>query len=165
MIDASSGVIAGTPTTAGKYATTVTATDDDELAETASFTWTIGAGPAITDPGVQASIAGTPVATTIGATGGIAPYTWTVIGLPAVIALLTLRAGSRPGVDPPGRGAERSRQATFVTLGQNPPGPVYQTRTTGRGGVDSGPPLRTASDAEPPPWSRRKMTSATPLWS
>jgi endo-1,4-beta-xylanase len=41
-IDSGTGVISGTPTTAGRYSVTVTVTDKTGASGTASFTWTIG---------------------------------------------------------------------------------------------------------------------------
>lgn len=43
-INASTGAISGTPTTAGAYTTTVTVTDSTGAAGTATFTWTISTG-------------------------------------------------------------------------------------------------------------------------
>ncbi|MEU5116703.1 M4 family metallopeptidase [Streptomyces longwoodensis] len=43
-INSSTGVISGTPTTAGTYSTTVTVTDSTGASGTASFTWTVGTG-------------------------------------------------------------------------------------------------------------------------
>jgi aminopeptidase S len=51
-INASSGLISGTPTTAGTYNVTVTATDSASASGSASFTWTIsGTGGGCTSPG------------------------------------------------------------------------------------------------------------------
>jgi hypothetical protein len=41
-VDATTGAITGTPTTAGTYSVTITATDNGGTQGTASFTWTIG---------------------------------------------------------------------------------------------------------------------------
>ncbi|MGJ5761162.1 M4 family metallopeptidase [Streptomyces galbus] len=43
-INSSTGVVSGTPTTAGTYSTTVTVTDSTGASGTASFTWTVGTG-------------------------------------------------------------------------------------------------------------------------
>lgn len=43
-INASSGLISGTPTTAGTYSTTVTATDSTGPSGSTSFTWTVSSG-------------------------------------------------------------------------------------------------------------------------
>ena len=57
-INSSSGLISGTPTTAGTYSTTVTATDTAGASGSASFTWTIsssggGGGNAIVNGGFE----------------------------------------------------------------------------------------------------------------
>jgi putative Ig domain-containing protein/phospholipase D-like protein len=43
-VSSSTGLISGTPTTAGSYSVTVTATDTTGAKGTASFTWTVGSG-------------------------------------------------------------------------------------------------------------------------
>ncbi|MFJ8790687.1 M4 family metallopeptidase [Streptomyces sp. NPDC102462] len=43
-VNGSTGLISGTPTTAGSYSTTVTVTDSTGAKGTASFTWTVGSG-------------------------------------------------------------------------------------------------------------------------
>ena len=51
-INSSTGVISGTPTTAGTYSSTVTATDAASASRIATFTWTIsGTGGGCTSPG------------------------------------------------------------------------------------------------------------------
>ncbi|WP_084725142.1 putative Ig domain-containing protein, partial [Streptacidiphilus melanogenes] len=61
----SSGLISGTPTTAGTSNVTVTATDSTGASGSASFTWTIGPGDTetvtVTNPGNQTTTAGTTV--------------------------------------------------------------------------------------------------------
>ncbi|GLW93999.1 putative Ig domain-containing protein [Actinokineospora globicatena] len=87
------GVISGTPTTAGNYTVTVTATPATGTPGSASFTWTITAPPAgdaeVTDPGDQTGRVGTPVNLTLRATGATAPYTWSAVGLPTGLSIST----------------------------------------------------------------------------
>jgi hypothetical protein len=63
----SSGLISGTPTTAGTYSVTVTATDTTSASGTASFTWTISSGSSggcsspgqkLTNPGFESGATG-----------------------------------------------------------------------------------------------------------
>ena len=73
-ISSSSGLISGTPTTAGTYSVTVTATDTTGASGSASFTWTIsssgGTGSSVTNGGFET-----------GSASG-----WTVSGNSSVIA-------------------------------------------------------------------------------
>ncbi|HRY14671.1 MAG TPA: putative Ig domain-containing protein, partial [Candidatus Competibacteraceae bacterium] len=82
----SNGTFSGTPTTAGTFALTVEATDSSGLKGTGTVTVTIaeqggGTGEplAVTLNTPPAATAGTPYSTVLGtATGGTAPYTWTI---------------------------------------------------------------------------------------
>ena len=60
-IDASSGSITGTPTTAGTYAVVVTATDGAGYSATDSFTWTVTSNVAVTAPSSPISPTGSPI--------------------------------------------------------------------------------------------------------
>lgn len=66
-INASSGLISGTPTTAGTYSTTVTAKDTTNASGSATFTWTVSAsggtgcaspGQKLTNPGFESGSTG-----------------------------------------------------------------------------------------------------------
>jgi prepilin-type N-terminal cleavage/methylation domain-containing protein len=83
----SAGQITGTPTVAGTYNVTLTATDARKLAGTAAFTWTINPAPTVTNPGNRVSPAMSPVTLPVAATGGTAPVTWGATGLPAGLAI------------------------------------------------------------------------------
>jgi streptogramin lyase/PKD repeat protein len=80
------GVLSGTPTANGTSVFAVTATDASGCTGTASYTVTIGGGcPSIdlnptTLPNARV---GVPYSQTVAATGGAAPYTFSVTGLPA----------------------------------------------------------------------------------
>ena len=73
-----SGLVTGTPTTAGSSAVSVTVTDSAANAsKTVSFTWTVYTPLAGTNPGSQTSTVNTAIATLqLGATGGTGTYTW-----------------------------------------------------------------------------------------
>ena len=60
-IDPSSGVISGTPTTAGSYAVTITATDNAGASGSATFNWTITNTVTVTSPGDQSNVSGTAI--------------------------------------------------------------------------------------------------------
>src|ERR1035438_9727201 len=86
----SSGVLSGTPTTSGHSSLVVSVTDSAAIAPVAaSYTVTV-TPPTVTVttsqlvPGVQTVVY---PATTLAATGGKGPYTWSVTGLPAGLAL------------------------------------------------------------------------------
>ena len=86
-INSSSGLVSGTPTTAGTYATKLTATDTAKAAGTASFTWTTGAAPVVAQPGARAAVKGTAVSQPMSASGAKSPYTWSATGLPAGLSI------------------------------------------------------------------------------
>jgi hypothetical protein len=60
-VNASSGVISGTPNTAGTYSVTITATDNAGFDATASFTWTVTNTVSVTNPGSQSDISGSAI--------------------------------------------------------------------------------------------------------
>jgi hypothetical protein len=60
-IDPNTGTISGTPTTAGSYSVTITATDDAGYSSSASFTWTITNSVTVTSPGDQSNVTGTAI--------------------------------------------------------------------------------------------------------
>ena len=51
VIASATGLITGTPTSAGSYPVTLTATDSQSLAGSTSFTWAITNSVAVTNPG------------------------------------------------------------------------------------------------------------------
>ena len=61
-IGSHSGSITGTPTTAGSYPVTITATDTDGYSGNTSFTWKITNAVSVTNPGAQSSVSGTAIA-------------------------------------------------------------------------------------------------------
>jgi hypothetical protein len=93
-IGASTGTISGTPATnsGSPFSVVVTATDGNGATGSKSYTLTVNAaapGLSITGPSsLPAGTAGTAYSnTTITATGGTAPYTWSATGLPAGLAI------------------------------------------------------------------------------
>ena len=83
-INSSSGLISGTPTTAGSNSVTVTATDTTGAHGSASFTWTINAATGntvtVTNPGNQTGTVGTAVSLQIQATDSASGQTLTYSG-------------------------------------------------------------------------------------
>ncbi len=68
-IDPSSGLITGTPTTAGSYGVTITVVDSASFAAQVSFIWTITNTVSVTNPGNQSNPSGTAIsALSVGAT-------------------------------------------------------------------------------------------------
>ncbi|HKN71090.1 MAG TPA: putative Ig domain-containing protein, partial [Terriglobales bacterium] len=93
-LNAATGAISGTPTTAGTTTFTVTVTDSEATPKTAtSATLTITVNPAVsvTTNSLPAGVVGTvyPAGTTLQAAGGVSPYTWAVTtgSLPAGLTL------------------------------------------------------------------------------
>jgi hypothetical protein len=81
------GVLSGTPALPGSYAVTATVTDSKGAAATARFTLTLAAAPlAIATTSLPDGRVQSAYSATLAATGGVTPYTWTVLGLPAGIA-------------------------------------------------------------------------------
>jgi hypothetical protein len=87
-IDAT-GYISGTPTTAGTYNTVVSVTDAAKTkVSTASFNWTIIAGPSIDwTTTVRNDNVTDAVNLAIPISGGTTPYTWTATNLPPGISI------------------------------------------------------------------------------
>ena len=77
-LNATTGVISGTPTTAGNYSFTMTATDANGFAGSQSYAVTVAAPITITPATLPAGTVGTTYSQTITANGGIAPFTYTV---------------------------------------------------------------------------------------
>ena len=90
MLTASTGRIAGTPTTPNTYNVTATVSDGT-LSATQSFTWTIqtaNAAPTLTNPGNQTATVGqATVLQLVGSDPNGNPLTYTATGLPAGLAL------------------------------------------------------------------------------
>ena len=87
----SAGVISGTPTTAGSFTFQVTVIDSAQGSASGSFTIKINPAPlVITTTSLPGGTMGTAyTATTLAATGGTPPYTWSVAtgGLPSGLAI------------------------------------------------------------------------------
>ncbi|MHB8681558.1 MAG: Ig domain-containing protein [Acidimicrobiales bacterium] len=89
-LNASTGAISGTPSTAGNYSPTFTVTDAESPAQTASATLpiAISGSLSITSPSPLAgATVGQPYSVTLTASGGSPPYTWSATGLPPGLAV------------------------------------------------------------------------------
>jgi len=83
-LTAATGEISGTPTTATAGASiTVTLTDARGKAATATFTMVITPMVSITTATLPGLVVGTAYSETLAASGGTAPYTWAMTGLPS----------------------------------------------------------------------------------
>jgi large repetitive protein len=88
-LDASTGVISGKPTTATSASPTFTVKDTNCATTTKTLTLTVVTNLAITTGVLPSGRVGTPYATTLAASGGTAPLTWSVTAgtLPAGLSL------------------------------------------------------------------------------
>jgi hypothetical protein len=92
-INSSTGLISGTPTTAGTSSVTVAATDTTGASGTATFTWTVnpaaGNTVTVTNPGAQSTIVNTPVSLQITATDSASGQSlaYSAVGLPAGMSI------------------------------------------------------------------------------
>ncbi|WP_426504515.1 cellulose binding domain-containing protein [Dactylosporangium sp. McL0621] len=142
----SSGLISGTPSAAGSFTVTVTATDTTGAAGSTTFTWTIaGNGPGntvtVTNPGDQAGTVGTPVSgvqvhaadsaagqmLTYSATGlptglSIAPSTGLVSGTPTTAGSFTVTVTATDTT-----GSSGSAAFTWTITGSTPTGTCHVT--------------------------------------
>jgi len=89
-----SGLITGTPTAAGSFGVTVTATDSSGASGSTSFTWSVagnGTGDTVTvtDPGDQTGTVGTPVSLQIRASSSLPgpALTYSATGLPPGLSI------------------------------------------------------------------------------
>ena len=92
-ISSTTGLISGTPTTAGSNSVTVTAKDTTGASGSASFTWTINAATGntvtVTNPGSQTGTVGTAASLQISATDSASgqTLTYSATGLPAGLSI------------------------------------------------------------------------------
>jgi hypothetical protein len=87
-IGTSNGQITGTPTTAGTYSVTVSATDDADYAASTAFNWDVSNTVGVTNPGTQSSTTGNPVSVQItGTDSGGLPLTYDASGLPPGLSI------------------------------------------------------------------------------
>ncbi|MGX7680787.1 putative Ig domain-containing protein [Jatrophihabitans sp. DSM 45814] len=78
----SAGKIAGVATTVGTYTVTATATDSFTNPGSTNFTWNVVAPAVVSSPGNQTGEVGVSESLSISATGGTAPYTWSLANQP-----------------------------------------------------------------------------------
>jgi heme exporter protein D len=86
-INATTGLISGTPSAAWISTVKVTVADSLEIPASVSFPMTVTTPVTITIPGAQKTGNGTPVSLTLAATGGSGTYTWAATNLPAGLAI------------------------------------------------------------------------------
>jgi hypothetical protein len=89
-IDPASGVISGTPTTAGAFDVTITATDDSGFSAEVSFPWTVVNTVTVTDPGNQSGLSGTAITPFLVAasdSSSTATLTYSAAGLPTGVSI------------------------------------------------------------------------------
>ncbi len=77
-LGASTGLLSGTPTTAGSYAFTVKVTDSGGLSATEAVTLAVIAGPSLSFPAPPAGWTNTVYSNTLTVSGGTSPFAWSV---------------------------------------------------------------------------------------
>ncbi len=88
------GLCSGTPTTGGSYPLTLKVTDGNSFSTTQMLTLTVSAGPlTITTTTLPGATNGTPYSTTLAASGGVSPYTWSLNSGTLAPAGLAISAG------------------------------------------------------------------------
>jgi large repetitive protein len=144
----STGLLSGTPTTAGSYSFTVKVTDHSGLSDTQSVSMTIIAGPSLNFPAPPAGWTHTVYGDTLTESGGTAPFTWSVSSgsLPAGISLSadgnlsgtpTATGTSSFTVQVTDANSQSATEATSITVSAGvsttfaaPPGAVVNTAYT-----------------------------------
>ena len=88
-LNASTGLLSGTPTTAGTYSFTVKVTDSSSQSNTEAVTLTVIPGPSLSFPSPPSAWTNTVYRDTLTESGGTGPFTWSVSSgsLPAGISL------------------------------------------------------------------------------
>ncbi len=89
-LDANTGALSGTPTAAGAFSFTVTATDSGGFPGSQAYSGTVGSGTVVLAPATLAGAAAeTPYTHSFAASGGTAPYTYSLTSgsIPAGLAL------------------------------------------------------------------------------
>ena len=90
-VDQSTGIVSGSPSTAGTYEVTITVSDTGSYSASTTFSWTITNTVSVENPGTLASLSGspiaivTPTATDSSSTATIA--SWSATGLPTGLAI------------------------------------------------------------------------------
>ena len=82
-VDPSTGAISGTPTESGSSTVTLTRTDTWSGVGSVTRTLTVNPALAIATTSLPAGVKGSAYSVTLAASGGVAPYTWSVSGLSA----------------------------------------------------------------------------------
>ncbi|RPJ53233.1 MAG: IPTL-CTERM sorting domain-containing protein [Acidobacteria bacterium] len=102
LLDSGTGAITGTPTTAGTFIFTITATDANGCSGSQLYSIVIAATPpcppiTLSPLALPAGVVGTPYNQTVTATGGVAPYTFASAPVPPVPGLTLSSAGVLSG--------------------------------------------------------------------
>ncbi|MBI5406699.1 MAG: putative Ig domain-containing protein [Nitrospirae bacterium] len=90
VLNTSTGVISGTPTTPGTFNFTVQVQDVNGAAATKTLSITVNQAVSVTTPSLPETTAGAVYSATLQAEGGATPYTWTsTSGLPPGLSLIS----------------------------------------------------------------------------
>jgi hypothetical protein len=130
---APTGVITGTPTASGTFNFTATAADASNPAQTKPVSLSIvvvaaGSPLAISTTSLSAGITNASYSSSLNATGGTAPYTWSVSGLPAGLTFATSTFATSTGIISGTPTAIGTTSPTFTVTDSS--SPVHQSKTT-----------------------------------
>src|SRR6202044_3853598 len=162
-LDASTGLLSGTPTTAGSYSFTVKVTDHSGLTATEPVSLTVISGPSLNFPAPPPGWTNTVYSDTLTESGGTSPFTWSVsVGsLPAGISLSadgnltgTPTATGTPSftVKVTDANGQSATQATSITISAGVSA-TFAAPPAGRVGVAYTDTLTAAGGTAPYTWS------------
>jgi hypothetical protein len=115
-VDAATGLLAGTPTSAGSFPATLGATDADGNTGSVTHTFLVVEPLTILTTSLPDAVAGTPYSTTLQLSGGQAPYSWGWSGDPVPGLQLAMETGVLSGT-PTTPGVYDTGVFVFDTLG------------------------------------------------
>lgn len=140
-LDANTGQIGGSPSTAGSYSLTVQVTDSAAQTVAQSYVLAVSPGVSITSGDPPNGTVGVPYSASLAATGGTPPYTWSVIGgsLPAGIGLSAAgQLSGTPTASGTSRFTVRSTDSTGSFANQPLSITIVAGVTVSSGGLGSG---------------------------
>ncbi|UWP79133.1 putative Ig domain-containing protein [Dactylosporangium fulvum] len=166
MFDPATGVLSGTPPTSGTFTFTVQVTDANSATDTQVLTLTVNPSPlGITTTTAPGAVRGAAYSTTLAATGGVTPYTWSVHAgtLPAGLTLNpatgaisgtpTTAGTSNFTVEVADAASGTDTQALTITVGAAPLSITTTTLVAGKAGTAYSASLAATGGVAPYTWA------------